>query len=380
MKQGKTMEELGKELQRQRAARKDFITDTRQIQFHTDYDGHSQLIIPNVNVAVNGISTNSTYEISELAHRQIATRLGIPFKYYQKMQNLAPDLLDRNVSNWFWQTPEKRMLRTLDGKLRAFLSDRYRRLDNLELCLAVLPVIKEMSDAEIVSCEVTEGNLYLKIINKAIQAEVKPGDVVQAGFVVSNSEVGLGSLRVEPLVYRLVCSNGLIVNDYGQKKYHVGRQVKAEAESYELYSDETMEQDDKTFFMKTRDIVRAAANEAQFQMIVDKLKDTTHIPLAAEPMTAVKELGDRFQLNEEEQKAILQNLFIGGDHTQYGLLNAVTATANHTENYERATLLERIGGNLLDFSTTSKRKPAKLKRVNEGNKIPWGPIENVVDL
>lgn len=31
MKQGKTMEELGKELQRQRAARKDFITDTRQI-------------------------------------------------------------------------------------------------------------------------------------------------------------------------------------------------------------------------------------------------------------------------------------------------------------------------------------------------------------
>lgn len=97
MKQGKTMEELGKELQRQRAARKDFITDTRQIQFHTDYDGHSQLIIPNVNVAVNGISTNSTYEISELAHRQIATRLGIPFKYYQKMQNLAPDLLDQNV-------------------------------------------------------------------------------------------------------------------------------------------------------------------------------------------------------------------------------------------------------------------------------------------
>lgn len=70
----------------------------------------------------------------------------------------------------------------------------------------------------IASCEVTEGNLYLKVINKAIRAEVKPGDVVQAGFVVSNSEVGLGSLRVEPLVYRLVCSNGLIVNDYGQKE------------------------------------------------------------------------------------------------------------------------------------------------------------------
>lgn len=36
------------------------------------------------------------------------------------------------------------MLRTLDGNLRAFLSNRYRRLDNLELVDHILPVIAQM--------------------------------------------------------------------------------------------------------------------------------------------------------------------------------------------------------------------------------------------
>jgi len=39
--------------------------------------------------------------------------------------------------------PDRRMVRIMDGNVRAFLSDRYRRLDHLELCTAVLPVINE---------------------------------------------------------------------------------------------------------------------------------------------------------------------------------------------------------------------------------------------
>ncbi|MGD7478558.1 DUF932 domain-containing protein, partial [Ralstonia pseudosolanacearum] len=157
------------------------------------------------------------------------------------------------------------MIRVLDGNVRAFLSDRYRRLDNLELCAAVLPVINEMKNSVIESCEVTTTHLYLKVVNRRLKAEVRVGDVVQAGFVVSNSEVGLGSLRVEPLVFRLVCKNGLICKDMAHKKYHVGRQVYASDDSaYELYSEETLAQDDKTFFLKVQDIVRSAVDEARF--------------------------------------------------------------------------------------------------------------------
>lgn len=70
------------------------------------------------------------------------------------------------------------MIRILDGNVRAFLSYRYRRLDNLELCAAVLPVIQEMNGANIESCEVTPAHLYLKVVNRRLKTEVRVGDVV----------------------------------------------------------------------------------------------------------------------------------------------------------------------------------------------------------
>jgi hypothetical protein len=35
------------------------------------------------------------------------------------------------------------MLRTLDGQVRAVLSDRYRRLDNFDLAESVLPILQQ---------------------------------------------------------------------------------------------------------------------------------------------------------------------------------------------------------------------------------------------
>ena len=258
--------------------------------------------------------------------------------------------MDANVNTWLNKNPERRMIRVLDGKVRAFLSDRYRRLDNLELCAAVLPVIQEMKGANIESCEVTPTRMYLKVVNKKLKSEVTVGDVVQAGFVISNSEVGLGSLRVEPLVFRLVCKNGMICKDYAQKKYHVGRQVNVSEDSaYELYSEETLAQDDKAFFMKVQDVVRNAVDSARFKMTVEKLRESTQIQLTNEPVKAVEILADKFQLTENERGDILRKLFIGGDNSRYGLINAVTAASKIAKTYDRATELERIGGEILEL-------------------------------
>lgn len=342
MKQGRTLEELGRELERQRQARKDLVADTRKMAFSTE-DGSSAM-----NIDVNG--EKQQYGLSELAHQQIASRLQIPYRYYQKMQKEQPQLLDENVNTWFRYAPERRMVRIMDGSVRAFLSDRYRRLDNLELCSAVLPVIHEMNGVEIASCEVTPSHMYLKVINRKMKAEVALGDVVQAGFVISNSEVGLGSLRVEPLVYRLVCRNGLIAKDFMQKKYHVGKQVTGGDEAYELYSEETLMQDDRAFFMKVQDTVRCAVDEAKFMLTVNKMKEAMDIPLGKDPVQEVEELADRFMLTQNERGDVLRQLFIGGDNSRYGLMNAVTAAARIASDYERATELERIGGEILSLS------------------------------
>ena len=349
MKQGiRTIEKLYDELDRQREARTDLIANTKNLMVNSTR-GTSLISVATDNDVLS-------YAVSEVAHRQIAERLNIPYKYYERMRLDYPELLDQNINGWLARSPEKRMLRTLDGKLRAFLSDRYRRLDNLELVDHVLPVLAEMKGCEIVSCDVTETHLYLKIINKALKTEVVPGDVVQAGFVISNSEIGLGALKVEPLVYRLICKNGMISKDYSHKKYHTGKQVDDTDNAYELYSDATLEADDKAYFLKVQDIVRAAVDEAKFALTVDKLRASMDIPTANNPVETVEILGDRYLLNKNERGSILRHFIMSNDLSHYGLVNAVTRASQDTEDYNRATELERIGGVLLEDGVNAASK------------------------
>lgn len=348
MKQGmKSIENLYGELIRQREARMDLIANTRSLSVSTE----------------NGISTLSiftdkdiyNFKVTDIAHRQIADRLGIPFKYYERMMNEYPKLLDENVNSWLKFKAEKRMLRTLDGKLRAFLSNRYRRLDNLELVDHILPVIAQMKNCSIASCDITETHLYLKVINKSMKAEITEGDIVQAGFVVSNSEIGLGALKVEPLVYRLVCKNGMISKDYAHKKYHTGRNVEDTDNAYELYSDETLKADDKAYFMKVQDIISAAVDETKFMLTVDKMRQAKSIKTGDNPVETVEVLGDKYLLNKNERASVLRHFIMDGNFSQFGLVNAVTRTSQDVEDYNRATELERIGGTILEDSVKTKK-------------------------
>lgn len=349
MKQGiKTVQRLYDELERQRNARQDILARTKSINFSSDSRGSV--------VSVDTGDKLLHFAVSDLAHAQIADRLSIPKKYYDRMRAENPALLDANVNVWLANEPETRMLRTLDGRLRAFLSNRYRRLDNLELLDHVLPVIAQMKGCEIISCDVTETHLYLKVVNKTMKIEITPGDVVQAGFVISNSEVGLGALKVEPLVYRLVCKNGMISKDFAKKKYHAGRYVEGTDSEYELYRDETLAADDKAYFMKVQDIVSCAVDEAKFMLSVDKLRIAKELHTGSDPVQTVEVLGDKYILNKNERASILRHFIMGNDYSHFGLVNAVTRSSQDIKDYNRATELERLGGTILEDGLASVSK------------------------
>jgi Domain of unknown function (DUF932) len=348
MKTGKSLVELAQELERQSQAKKDFIVSTETIEMTNDQHLLLDATAPN---------DNYTFSLTSNAHSQIAQRLNIPIKYYEKMRSLAPDLLATNVNTWFQTSPERRMIRTLDGQARAFLSDRYRRLDNYQLADVVLNVLSDLGEGiKIESCELTDKRMYIKAINQRLELEVKPGDPVQAGICVSNSEIGLGSLSVEPLIYRLVCTNGMIARDFSTKKYHVGRA--AENQAFELFSDETIQADDKAFFLKVRDTVKSAVEIAKFSQIVQQLKEATQKPIEGNPVKTVEVLADDFHYSKDESSGILNHLIRGGDLTAYGLSNAITRTAQDLDDYDRSTDFERDGSRILALSSSSWKKLA----------------------
>ena len=300
---------------------------------------------------VTGGSMAAQYGINDIAHRQIGQTLKIPALYYDRMRTEYPELLAQNINGWFARTPDtKRMLRTMDGTARALLSDRYRRIDNFEVASAVLPIISGMDGASVESCELTESRMYLKVVNPRVTAEVKKGDIVQAGIIISNSEVGMGSVNVSPLVYRLVCSNGMIAQDGAVRKYHVGRANEG-GEDFSIYRNETIEADDKAFLMKLEDSVKAAVNQARFAAIVDKMREATEATMEAKVVPQVVELASKeYGITEAEGKGILGHLIAGGDLSLYGLANAVTRQAQDVESYDRSTELEATGYKIITMA------------------------------
>jgi hypothetical protein len=342
MKTGKTLQELAIEIERQNKVKRDFVASTADMEMTVslaeDEGGrHAPLL---------GLNGMMPFTVNSIAHDQIGTKLGIPGKYYDRMLAEDPELLAENVNTWLHKQPMKRMVRTLDGTARAFLSDKYRRIDNYEIAQAVLPMIAEMHEAKVESCEITDKRMYLKVLNPRVTAEITKGDVVQSGLLISNSETGLGSVSVMPLVYRLVCTNGMIAADSGQKKYHSGRTNEAEG-NYEIYRNETIAADDTAFIMKLQDIVRATADTIQFERIVTAMKTGTTAKITGDVPAVVELAAKTYGILEKESQGVLDHLIRGADLSLYGLANAVTRQAQEVESYDRSTELEMTAWSML---------------------------------
>lgn len=332
MKQGKTIQELAAEIQRQQNAKRDFMIPAKKI---TTFVNEGKLEM-GFSIADNS-SELFTGPLTSNGHLQLGNFCDIPKKYYDIMLS-HPQLLQKNVQHWLSASEDKRMIRSLDGNVRAVLSDRYRRLDNFDLATNVLPMLLE-SGATIESSEITDKRIYIKAITHKVQAEVKKGDVVSAGIVISNSETGNGSLSVKPLVYRLVCLNGAIADDYSMKKYHAGR---SEDMMQIEYSNETIKADDKAFWLKVRDLVKFSLSEVTFDKIVESMRESTERKILV-PETAIELITKKFGLLQSEESNVLSHLIQGGDLTSWGLGNAVTRMAQDVPSYDRSTELESIG-------------------------------------
>lgn len=349
MKTGRSITELAVELERQAASKRDYIADTRALSMralsaNTDNPG-AQVILDGVNGGMG---------LRPIAHQQLAASLGIPKPYYDRMLAEQPDLLALNVNRWLKAQPARKLVRALDNSVRAILSDSYRPLDNLDLAEAVLPKLMGL-EAEVVSGEVTENRFYIKAVTAKVEGEVKKGDLIRAGLVVSNSEVGQGSLRVEALDYRLVCTNGMI-REAAIRKAHLGRSgtrgTDAIEDARDFFRTETRIADDRAFFLKVQDTVGSMFDPERFMARIQEYKAADERLIEADPIKVVEVTAKRFGLNEGERGSVLKHFMQGNAFSQWGLANAITRTAQDAEAYDRATDLEALGGTVVELDAS----------------------------
>lgn len=351
MKVGKSLQQLAAEIERQFNTKKDYVASVGALRM----DEQARLALPIKSDQMDLL------DITDLGHRQVGTHTNIPAPYYDRLREKAPDLLAKNVNHWFAAAPadERRMVRTLDGKMRAFLSDRFRPLDNYDLAEAALPALQQL-EVQIISCEITERRLYIKAVDQRIQRDVPRGaamgdgghtifDTLCPALSISNSEVGSGSLSVEVGVYTRACTNLAFFGERSLRKYHVGGKHEMLEGLTTLLSERTRALTDQATWAQVGDVVKGAFEKARFEASCDKIAGMVEHKIEGDVVKAVEVASRRFGANEGEKASILRHLIEGGDLTQYGLFNAFTRTAEDLADYDRASEFERIGGQIIDL-------------------------------
>tara|TARA_R110000803_G_scaffold210718_1_gene283366 strand:- start:3490 stop:4704 length:1215 start_codon:yes stop_codon:yes gene_type:complete len=307
-------------------------------------------------------------ELNRTAASQLRTRLGIPAKFEDALLKanhneiaggLHRDLLAKDNRSF--------LLRCLDGRVRAVLSDRYRILDNHDLFFCAADKFGDVA-AEIWKARVWDNGFELFATND-IEGKVRTdrpfdagagwrakwsgseGDVHNAAVRVSNSETGGGGLNVRLCILRNACANFCVLSD-GVSIIHAGSLSESDDDGL-IRSTERRQKESEVIWLKVKDAIATAFDAEKFQAHIDRLNDATQVVLE-NPTEAVDNVVEAYSLSDDTRDAILANLVGSGDTSQYGLVQAVTGVAHGLDaahRTEAASELETIGAKILEVAS-----------------------------
>ena len=359
---------LVNEVKRQEDVKHDIVTKHTNVKINCD-ESSPILFIETKNE--RGEIDTERFSISPHTHKQISRLTGIGSPYYMKLLDMAAKtghwfpakLLEMNVNAWLGTVlmkldSEYVTVRTLDQQARAILSDSYRPIDHSEILFPLLKWLSEsgrgifdvetgqydpgLGDVLVDWATINPEEMRCSFRFTAHAAEIREGDVVQAGIILANNEVGMGAMTVTPRFYRLVCSNGMIgaIPDLIQAHRHVHR-GSAKGSGKTNTGGE---------FIKR--LARESVTEilSQFGQIVDRLKESADNGVNFTDVS-LRVLVDRVlkgtNLSDKEKNSILAGWGVEKDDTQYGVANAITRAAQKLTDDARREQMEREGARIM---------------------------------
>jgi len=168
-----------------------------------------------------------------------------------------------------------------------------------------------------------ETHMFLKIISEEIW-DVEFG--LKAGIMIGNSEVGMGSVSVEPFVFRKPCTNDLIVCQ--EKSF---RHAHIHLTAYEL----------------TRRMAEAVSEGFQLaSSVLDKFLKTREQPIE-DPVETIRKIAEARQLSQKLTDEVVSSYLVEPEPNRFGVINAFTNAAQRLAPLQRIEM-ERFAGTLLE--------------------------------
>jgi hypothetical protein len=287
------------------------------------------------------------HRATDYAIGQIAQRADVPTDYLRRLSaskadgwqhDLAAEVLRRSYRN----RPTERVLsRSVNGQIRGWLSDRFRRIDARPLVDALVGELSAIGAVPYHGA-VTDTRVTMKALLPTI-IEPVPGEFMVLGLSWGTSDYGNGSHWVSQFGLRVACLNGL-TRESILRETHIGGRLSENIE----WSRRTLEADTRASTFALRDTVRGVLGEKARDTLVDQIRSAHDRDMSAAQLRAATKT-----LPAKTQKAVVDafessdviNLPAG--NTAWRASNAVSWIARHVESDEDRIDLERLAGKLV---------------------------------
>ena len=327
---------------------------------------------------------NMTLSVTDIAHAQVGAKLEIPKNYYDRMKDKSVPLLDTNVSHWFAQSEANLLLRTFidkeekNGFCRALLSDRYNIIDHYDVLFATLDAIKESGvNLQIQQCDLTDKKMYISFVCPEIEVQAKelvrnykvpngsPMDGnagVVTGFVIGNSEIGLGSFFIAPRATVLACRNGLTFSKDAFSKIHLGSKLDA-YESTIKWSKQTKEKNYELVCSQVADAVKTFCSADYLTAKVHELTLLNSKEIVNK-IDVIKNVSKEFSYDKAKEEKLLEYFLGQNDTSPFGVVQALTLYAHRDtrdgdEQFETENQAMLVLASIEKYDTVFTEKPSR---------------------
>jgi len=310
-----------------------------------------------VNLAKPDGSFDRDFGITELAAKQLSTRMNIPVKYFIYLQQNHPDLLIGLVNELFDREPVDSFVRTLNGDARAFLSSKYKTMDNDTILEAAYePLFGGEYETYLLSSNITDRAMSIKVLFPDVRLEQAIGNrVIHPMITLGNSEIGQGSFSGKIGFYDHYCTNGQVFGGMDDqinfRRTHVGGRL-IQGNDFTVISNDTRDAEKVLLGSQVTDLCKTVTSVEFATQMGDTLRAAAESTKVVNPEAAVEAITKELGIFEGERSSILESFIKEQDYSKFGMSNAITQVANDPElaSYDRAGELEQIGGRVIGLN------------------------------
>jgi hypothetical protein len=288
---------------------------------------------------------DKVFGLHRFALGQLAEVATVPTKFIDSLasNDWGRQLIAHNLNEIFSHRSSKRhLVRTINGEVRGFLSDQYRRLDSRQIVEAFATGVQKLG-ALPYKGYVTDTKVAIQAIMPDVYEPI-PGELVAFVCSLENSDFGNGALSFRAGLLRIWCDN-LAVTEETMRQIHLGRRLDENL----LYSQRTYELDSRTTVSALSDIIQSQMNREGIQKRMELVEASARQEV--DPAKAQKMLREAVGIGKAQEvidafKSADIEMMPAGNST-WRLSNAISWIAGKEEDAEKKLDLMKLAGTVL---------------------------------